>query len=591
MTSNYMSKLTKWFCHPIMIGIALFFSSLIYYGNTALNFPLLFNLDSHANHAATRYISKHQKIPVVTANDNEILFSSFGTSRLLRPPFTFAISALVSNLSSNWIEDRVQRQKLGSALIGAITIAVVFIGFWIAFQHTGLALLGAALIGLLPKFVFLATCNNDDIGAILSVSMLFTSVLALIRFKHNLWVLSALAISVGLIFQTKFTAWLVLPWLGLFSLILLKSIWSKLIKLTPILLLLCVASGGWWLILNMANYGVDDPTALGHASEIQRSLIDIEPNREGYSSQGINLSDLLSNHDQFLNKSFKSFIGYLEWVDLEVGLAAYSFYGLLFMFGIIAVAFRPRASQAVNHHLDLVIIILIVSQCAFYLHHNLLRDIQPQTRYVLPIIMPMVYLILRLIDELPKNSIVLKVKKREYGILNLASTVLIGACLLIHLTTMQRHIIPAYHQEPFNTRILDTTALPLRELIENSTVDSLIHRFIEKGIELERSGKDRPTLTLDPSICDYLPINALLKMQIEAPFEGGLHLRLDRNSQGSYENVYWHNVPAGSSTILFSINATECSGLRISLAKNTFQLTLKRIEVSELRIHQFGEPI
>jgi len=571
--------------------MVLFAISMVYYTHAALTFPVLFNLDNHLNYAATEYIAEHGKIPVVNAGDPEVLFTEIGTTRSLRPPFTFIVSAVASTLTGNIIEHNITRQRLGSPLIAALTVVVVFVGFLLAFNHIGLALLGATTIGLLPKFVFLASCNNDDIGAVLSVSLLFTSVLALIRYQAKVPVLIALAFSFGLVLQTKFTAWLVLPWFGIFCLALIRSNWRSIVKLTPLLAIVFILAGGWWIVFNMINYGVTDPSAIRHAVELQTQLSSIQANSQGYLSNGIGFIDLLGNHDQFLSKSFRSLIGYLQWLDLNVGALTYLFYGLLLLVGFVGLAFKPRAAREKRGYLDYLLIIVVLSQCVFYFHHNLVRDIQPQARYVLPIIMPLVYLFLRQIERLPPNTVMLYFRGRQYASLSVVSSVLIGVCVLVHLVAMERYIMPVFKPKPYYTSLKKPQRHELREAFEISSSDDLSYEFIDNRLQLHRDGTGPSSLTISSHFCDRLPLNALITMNVKSATNGGFNLHIDRLNQGSYDSVYWRRVPAGESIVIFSVNSHNCSGVKISLSRSTYQLTLESLDISELRIHQHGKPL
>ena len=53
----------KLLIHPFTVCTALFLVFLAYYTWAALKLPTLFNLDNQYNHAATRYIAQHLKIP------------------------------------------------------------------------------------------------------------------------------------------------------------------------------------------------------------------------------------------------------------------------------------------------------------------------------------------------------------------------------------------------------------------------------------------------------------------------------------------------------------------------------------------------
>jgi len=583
--------MTKRLIRPILIAIAVFFIALAFYSYAAINFPTLFNLDNQVNHVATRYIAKNHKIPVVVAGDEDILFSKIGTTRALRPPFTFIVSAVVSNLTQDVIKDPIIRQRLGASVIGAVAIAIIFIGFWFTFNNASLAFLGAISIGLLPKFVFLASCNNDDIGAILSVSLLFTSVLALLKYRHKKWVLFALAFSFGLVLQTKFTAWLSLPWFGLFSLALLKPVWLKLIKWLPLLLLISFAAGGWWLVFNMINYGIDDPTASRYASEIQHNLSGIESNKQGYSSKGVGVIDLLSNHDQFLSKSFRSFVGYLQWLELNLNTATYLFYGAIFVIGLLGVLLRAPRKHKEQAYLDYILLITIVSQCLFYLHHNWLRDIQPQARYVLPMIMPMVYLFLQALHNLSLDAVTLTIKGRKFNSQVVLPMALSVICITLFYQSLTQHIIPTFQPKSFFTSIENARKIELTQAFKVKASSAITYKFDNNGLTVQRTEIGDPALILGSEFCNYLKLNTLILIDISSSLEGGFYLSLDQNNKGAYENSLWHSFPAGNSTAALTVNAKDCTSAKFTLSKNTYQLNFRNFRVSELKIHEHGKPI
>ena len=582
---------------PILIATALFVITLIFYGQAALNLPILFNLDNQNNYAATRYIAENNKIPIVDKDTKDIEFSEFGTTRSLRPPFTYIVTAIVSNLSLRFISledalnESVIRYRLGSSLIGALTVSISFIGFWIAFNHIGLAFFGSLLIALLPKFIFLTSSNNDDIGALLSVSLLFTSTLALLKYRRHSWALLPIALSTGLVLQTKYTAWLTLPWFGVFCLILVKSNWRKVAKMLPLLIVTCLLSGGWWLIFNMTNYGLSDPTALKHSAAIQHSLMDGIPNREGYSSQDVGYIDLLSNYDQFLSKSYRSFIGYIEWLELDIGNDLYLFYATIFLVGILAAVFRSHNSHKKTVYLDYLILIIIVNQLLFYIHHNWLRDIQPQARYVLPILMPLVYLFLRCLHQLPQGLIWLTYKDKVISTLTITSCTLSLIFVILFNHSWSHHIVPSYEVKPYFTSISNEKRIGINDAFKIISSNSLEYKFINSTLELQRTAGGSSTLELDSSFCELLPLNALIIADVFTPTNGGFDLRIQRQENQRFKDIIWHPLTIGNSTAVLSVNSKNCTGVKISLSKNTHQLTLKNLQIRELKIHEHGKPI
>lgn len=572
------------------ICTAIFLTSLIYYGALSLSFPPLFNVDNYENYAATRYLAEHVSIPVVDSSNEEIYFTELGTTRLLRPPFTFIVSAAVFRATTWFSDDEITRLRLGSPIIAAFTLVVIFLGFYVAFSSVGLAFLGASAIALLPRFVFLATCNNDDIGAIFSVSVLFSAVLALRRYGARFWPLVLVAGAIGFVLQTKYTAWLVLPWFFAYLVILLKQEWRRVLRLLPALLLVLIASGGWWPIFNMVHYGVNDPSALGHASQLQAELGSLEAYR-GYRTLGVGIVDMLGNYDGFLNKSYRSLVGYLEWIKLDVGTAAYLLYGGMLIVGFSSVIFISREQLRRRAYLECFIVLIVVSQCFFFLHHNLVRDVQPQGRYILPTMTLGIYLFLRAIKLVPNSFLNFRVGSREYGTRAIVVASMVTLIMFMHLNVMSNIVRPAYASQAYFSKLEPSVDYALDTILDLSSTKSVNAVKSDTGVEISRVARDLASISLTDKFCKMLPINALISLEVSSGSVGSLTFRFNSENSRVFDDVYWQSFTAGTSWVNFSLSKTHCGDAKLSLGKNTHLITIHSLKIAELKVHKYGKPI
>ncbi len=575
----------------LLTGSALFLLAFTYFSVLAAKLPVLINVDNYENFAATRYIVKHKRVPVVTADTEEIQFTELGTTRSLRPPFTFIVSAVASELTADMIDNEVTRLRMGSPIIAALTLLVVFGGFYLAFSRLGIALSGAVAIGLLPRFTLLASCNNDDIGAIFSTSVLFAAVIALGRYGSRIWVLCLLAFAFGLVLQTKYTAWLTLPWFGLYVAVLLKHEWRQLLKLSPILGLIFVLAGGWWVIFNMVNYGVADPSAMLHASRLQSELTAQLPNRLGYHSVGVGFAELLTNYDHFISRSFTSFVGSLEWLSLDVGLAVYWFYGLMLAFGLLSITTLSRQQLGRSKYVELLVLGAIIGQCLFYFHHNLVRDIQPQGRYLLPIIMLAMYLFVGALNRVPSTIASVRLGGRRFGADTVSIFVLVVVCGLLHSNVMLNHVRPLYVAKTFHTRIDAPVEYPLDTIFDFTSTAAIEFSQTRNGVTVTRIGQGRAEISMSDKFCSLLSENTLVSIELESRSAGSLTLRFDRLAVRRFGDAYWQPFNAGRATVNFSVNVKHCNNAQISLGANTHLLTILGVNLAKLKIHQYGKPI
>ncbi len=424
-TANYSNK------KVVIVAASLWLLALCYYLVCAATLPSYFSVDNYANRAATEYIAEHRSLPYVRSDDPEVLYTSLGTTRLSRPPLNYIVSAVLYVASDGIVDDRQLRLRLGSVLLGSLTVVVAFIALIFAIQHLWLSLAGAFMFALLPRFVFLASTNNDDIGGIFAATLLVTSVLFLLRHRTKSGALMFVAAAVGLTLQAKFTAWLLLPWMLLFALYAVKNRLCKVIKLLPILMILMVVAGGWWPIHNMNAYGWQDPTGMKHVEAVQLERIDGPLNSRGYQSQGISLPQLLVNHDGFMRRSFKSMVGYLAWIKLEMSVLIYGFYAVIIVIAMLSPLIKPKLMKFRFRSFLWVAMMTIVFQFGFYLDHNLRRDIQPDGRYLLPVLVLFVVMFISAVERISAQSRPIRLSHFSISGQNLVAALLLAACCLL----------------------------------------------------------------------------------------------------------------------------------------------------------------
>jgi len=415
----------------VIVAACLWLLALSGYLYCAATLPAYFSVDNYANRAATEYIAKHHSLPKVKSDDPDILYTSLGTTRLLRPPLTYIVSAVLYNISNGSIDDRQLRLRLGSVVLGSLTVVAIFSALILAIQHLWLSLAGTFIFALLPRFVFLASTNNDDIGAIFAATLLVTSVLYLWHHHTKSRALMFIAVAVGLTLQAKFTAWLLLPWMLLLALYVIKIQLRKIIKLIPVLILLMVVAGGWWPIHNMNTYGWQDPTGMKHVEVVQLERKVGSLKSRGYQSQGISASQLLVNHDEFMQNSFKSIVGYLAWIKLEMSALLYGFYATIFVIAMLSPLIKPISTKYRFGSFLWVTMITIVFQFGFYIDHNLRRDIQPDGRYLLPVLVLFVVMFISAVERISIDSKSFSISRFSISRQNLIAVLLLAACILL----------------------------------------------------------------------------------------------------------------------------------------------------------------
>ena len=433
-SANYSNK------KLVIVAASLWFLAFCYYLVCAATLPSYFSVDNYANRAATEYIAEHRSLPYVQSDDPEILYTSLGTTRLSRPPLSYIVSAVLYAVSDGFLDDRQLRLRLGSVILGSLTVVAAFSALILVIQHLWLSLAGAFIFALLPRFVFLASTNNDDIGAIFAATMLVTSVLFLWRRRTKSGALMFVAMAVGLTLQAKFTAWLLLPCMLLLALYAVKSRLRKFIKLLPILMILMVVAGGWWPIHNMNAYGWQDPTGMNHVQAVQLERNGGPLNSRGYQSQDISVTQMLVNHDEFMQRSFKSMVGYLEWIKLEMSVLIYGFYATIMVIAMFSPLIKPKLMNYQFRTFLWISMITMVSQFGYYVDHNLRRDIQVDGRYLLPVLVLLVVMFVSAVERISSQSRSISIIRFSISGQNLVAALLLVVCSLLATYNFYKYV-------------------------------------------------------------------------------------------------------------------------------------------------------
>ena len=189
----------------------------------------------------------------------------------------------------------------------ALAVLLSFIGLWLLFERYWLALAGSLLFGLLPQLAFIASYTNDDSGAIFSATALVFAMILVLRKGLSGRSSIVFGISTGLVLLSKFTAWLLLPLAAGF---LVPYLWRSRrfgANYMAAIAVAAVVGGGWWILFNIYNYGIDDPVLTQVSTRLseQRAVLQDAGNR-GYVSRGVGLSELiLHNYKNFHRRNIQ----------------------------------------------------------------------------------------------------------------------------------------------------------------------------------------------------------------------------------------------------------------------------------------------
>ena len=533
------------FSRSFIGAFSAFILATIYFGFTASHLPVGAGPDAYANYSAVSFYLKHKRLAVFPEDENTagISYTPHGTTRLLRPPLSFLVSALLTPVSP--LGEKASRNvvgskawhmapRIGSVLLCALTVAFVYLGLYWYFGNAWYAVVGSALIGLLPQFTFIASHLNDDSSAIFSATMLFAALILIYQRRTKLSTIVFLGLSVGLVLVSKLSAWLVLPTAGLAFLLFFRIEKKRWLPCGLILIAMTIIGGGWWLLFNMSHYGIDD----FRARNIQREIAPRHKTLKafqgrGFIAHGIDFYQLgIRNHDNFVGASIKSAIGHLGWLQLRLSPVQYTpYYAVLilavlyYLMRVLFVSVRcwtgmQEATDTRRFIFETLLAGAIVFQALAYTYRNVYQDIQVQGKYLLPIILPLLVLFLAA-TRVMSHTLLAWLRAAGLRSITLPSHNIPQAvallCLftfgLVHLDGVLRRVLPYYWPPAYSLNSSDFEFLNLDQALWTELHKDISITIQDGAWQIQSAGED-PQLILPGDICNQYGKNFLVRVDL-----------------------------------------------------------------------------
>jgi len=590
------------------IGLLLFAVFLVYYLVTASLLPKGAGPDYPVSNDISKFIYENLALPVFPDDESALIYSPGGTTRATRPPLSYIVSGLLAHLSPWQYGDMHYAWRHGASLLAAMALVVVYAALYIYFGSLAYAVSGTVLLGVMPQYTFIASYNNDDAMAIFAASMVVLAMVVIRRRGVCNRSIALMAASCGLVLASKLTAWLVLPFAGLYTLWRarhqVRQWWRYLLIGLP-LLVLC---GGWWLIWNVYHYGPDDPLLLNLTSELsERHRRMAEATRGGFLQQGIGYYQLLlQNHKNFLGESLKATVGNLDWLRLKLGDLQYLFYGLIFFTGIVhvlLVSLRRLVGRLFLHEigragdrslaLERLLLVMIAFQFFMYVRFNVHHDIQVQGKYLLPVILPAWLLFFSAVETLRRGLVAKLPAARPVQLAfdgDRLTTWALGLIALVavavHADALHRYVIPFYHPPVYAVKAQPFETVPLdAQVIESARLR--VEQVGSGGLRLTSEDAD-PWLVLGQGFCDRLTGNRLLRIDFHADQADEFHLFFDAGDgygftpRGMYRSAY----QAGDNVVVFATGVAGCRQVRFDPMRRKGRVTIRQVSLAPLVIRQ-----
>lgn len=583
----------------VITSVVLFLLFLVYYIFTAWHLPRGAGPDSGAHYDAARFIYENGRLAIIPDDVDQLNLTPYGSTRALRPPLSYLVSAGVARMTANIGHDSTFiNLRFGSGLMCAAAAAFFFLGLWLLFEHYWIALVGTLLFGLLPQLAFIASYVNDDSGAIFSGTLLMFALIRVLVRGLNTGTAVVFGLAAGLVLLSKFTAWLMLPLAACF---MLPFLWRAPLRGARYIAVICVAvviGGGWWVIFNMSHYGIDDPLLSRVSTRLseQRAVI-ADAGHRGYVSKGIGLSDLvLDNYKNFLGESYKATVGHLDWLRIRLGWLQYGLYAIVFLIGISYLPLRKiRDWVGVSDRYDpgepaaagwfyWILFLMVLFQLAMYVRFNLYHDVQVQGKYLLPVLAPLLTLFSAALAVTVDFA-----GDRSRGVVRLPGAVwvvlFVGVIMGSHLHALNAYVVPYYYQDPYVYRLSPFRYLNIRKLDFVKASKDLTLTPGKPGLSVESFGAD-PWIELKDTYCSWVPVNVIIHVVLRAEEIGELKIYVDQGDGFSEQSATSWRYGRGDNHLIMPMGVSACRAIRIDPASAPGKLVIKRIGFAPIHISQ-----
>ena len=387
------TKETNLSLHEIMFCFFCF----IFYLLWAINKPFNYAPDEHMRYAVSEFLFKNNRLPVgPEIKDPNWGFSYACLPTLIRHVLDFIFMKFGSILSLKEFHILLCARMV-SVLCGTLITLFTIKTSKLLFNSISRWLM-IGLMAFMPQFAFLSSYVNNDIVALLGVTLIMYSWIQGIRFNWSIKNNAILAVGVAICAASYYNSY---AWI-LFSVILFiftylnksKKDYKGLIKCALFICLIVFSISGYFFIRHLFYYR----DILGiKTSRMYGELYAIEPlkphNRGNLQARGISLTDMLFGENlHFVGTSYKSFIGCFGYMQYSLPQFIYDFYSVMFiisLIGLVLLFINCIMKKRFNKKIDMIVFCISIIFCAIIticlsIYNSYMVDFQPQGRYCYP---------------------------------------------------------------------------------------------------------------------------------------------------------------------------------------------------------------
>lgn len=373
-----------------------------------------------------QYIYENNVLP--KGDDPAIINGLWGTSYGFTPILSYMISSLFMKITSIFTTSEfallVAARFVSVLCYTGLAIMAIKIGEKL-FNNKAYKWLFIILITCLPQMLFLGSYINNDSIAVFSISLIIYAWIIGLESKWNYKSVIILAIGIGICALSYYNAYgyiLTSMIIYVFSYFINKVDGKidvkNLLKKGSIIAIIAFIIAGWWFVRSYIIYDGDflglktsDACTEIHAQENFKPSKIPNPNHLNMS-----FSDMLFKQ-KWIAGTMKSFIGVFGYCSIPIPYIVYRLYYVMYIIaflGYILYIIKNIKMQYYKREKNrlLLEVIFVINMCitvVLSLYYSYFCDFQPQGRYIMPLLIPLMYFITKGLQALLHN--ILQIKK------------------------------------------------------------------------------------------------------------------------------------------------------------------------------------
>lgn len=376
--------------------------------------------DEYMKYDVCKYIFIHRGLP--EGGDESIRNPIWGISYAFTPIFSYMLSALFMKVTM-LVTQNAELMVIAARLVSVLCItgyALLCIKISEKLFKGIYKWLFVVFATLLPQLIFLGSYINNDSLALFSIAIIVYSWLRGIERNWDWKSCIILGVGLGICLLSYYNVYgyvLTSIFLYCISNYIKKIKFKEFFKKGIVIALITFALAGWWFIRNAILYD-GDFIGLKTSSEYSEMYAqeNYKPsNRATPANRNVSLKYMLFDM-KWLKMTLLSFVGVFGYMDLYIDIRIYRTYKVLALIGICGLLFGlifklinkirnknikeedtketdiiPKIERKERSLFNIVMLINIIIPILLSLYYSYCSDFQPQGRYIMGIIIPLMY--------------------------------------------------------------------------------------------------------------------------------------------------------------------------------------------------------